>query len=276
MAHRQRLIVGNWKMHKTISEALDFVQQLAGLLPSTSPGNIRVIIAPSFTNLQAVASTLATLGLFEGTGGGASRPGPPPVIMALAAQDVHWEDHGAFTGEVSPAMLREAGCRYVIIGHSERRRSFGETDATVKKKVAAALRHGLRPILCIGETGEQRSNGRTEPVLKGQITEALADVGKEQAADVVVAYEPVWAIGSGQPATAEQARDAHRHIRATVTALWGQEAGERLPILYGGSVTPDNIGEFLALREVDGALVGGACLDPAQFAKIVTVAHTNP
>ena len=266
MAHRQRLIVGNWKMHKTISEALDFVQQLAGLLPNTPPGNTRVIIAPPFTALQAVASTLATLGLTQ----------PPPVMMALAAQDVHWEDQGAFTGEMSPAMLREAGCRYVIIGHSERRRYFGETDATVKKKVAAALRHSLRPIVCVGETWEQRASGQTEQVLSGQLTEALSGIEKDGAVNVVIAYEPVWAIGSGQPATAEQARDVHRHIRATVTALWGREAGEHLPILYGGSVTPDNIGEFLALREVDGALVGGACLDPAQFAKILEIAHTNP
>ena len=273
MAQRQRLIVGNWKMHKTIPEVRDFVKQLAGLLPKSPPAKIEIVLAPPFTALQAVAVALATHGLFVGTGGGASRPGPHPV--ELAGQDVHWEDQGAFTGEVSPLMLKDAGCRYVIIGHSERRRYFGETDATVKKKVAAVLRHGLRPILCIGETWEQRSNGQTEQVLSGQFMEALASIEKDRAADVVVAYEPVWAIGSGRPATADQARDAHRHIRATATALWGQEAGERPPILYGGSVTPDNIGEFLALRDVDGALVGGACLDPAQFAKILAVAQTN-
>ncbi len=259
MAHRQRLIVGNWKMHKTISEALDFVKQLADLLSKSPPAkNVEIVVAPPFTALAAVSTAIKSL----------------PI--SLAAQDVHWEDLGAFTGEVSIPMLKEAGCRYVIIGHSERRRYFGETDATVKKKVAAVLHHGLRPILCVGETGEQRSNGQTEQVLSGQLTEALSGVEKDRAADIVVAYEPVWAIGSGQPATAEQTRDAHRHIRTTVTALWGQEAGERLPILYGGSVTPDNIGEFLALREVDGALVGGACLDPAQFAKILAVTHTNP
>ncbi len=257
MAQRQRLIVGNWKMHKTISEAQAFVKRLAGLLPKTPSAGVTIILAPPFTALSAVAGAIKSL----------------PVD--LSAQDVHWDEQGAFTGEVSPTMLREAGCRYVIIGHSERRRYFGETDATVKAKVGAALRHGLRPILCVGETGEQRANGRTEPVLSGQLTEALAGVDKERATDVVIAYEPVWAIGSGQPATAEQARDAHRHIRATATALWGHDAGERLPILYGGSVTSDNIGEFLALREVDGALVGGACLDPAQFAKILAVAQTN-
>lgn len=263
MAQRQRLIVGNWKMHKTVPEARDFVKQLAERLPATPLKAITIVLAPPFTALQAVASALATHGL------------PKTHPVELAAQDMHWEDHGAFTGEVSPPMLKDAGCRHVIVGHSERRLHFGETDATVKKKVAAVLRHGLRPILCVGETWEQRSNGQTEQVLSGQLTEALAGVEKERAADVVVAYEPVWAIGSGRPATAEQARDAHRHIRATATALWGQETGERLPILYGGSVTPDNIGEFLALREVDGALVGGACLDPAQFAKILAVAQTN-
>jgi len=273
MAQRQRLIVGNWKMHKTVSEARDFVKQLAGLLPKFSPSRLEIVLAPPFTALSAVAAALATHGLFEGAGGGANRPGPPPV--AMAAQDAYWEDQGAFTGEVSPPMLKDAGCRYVIVGHSERRRYFGETDASVKKKAAAALRHGLRPILCVGETWEQRSNGQTEQVLSGQLTEALAGVEKEQSAAVVIAYEPVWAIGSGRPATAEQARDAHRRIRATTLALWGQDAGERPSILYGGSVTPDNIGEFLALREVDGALVGGACLDPVQFAKILAVAHTN-
>lgn len=257
MAQRQRLIVGNWKMHKTVPEARDFVEQLAGLLPKSPPAGVTIIIAPPFTALAAVAAAIKSL----------------PI--GLAAQDAHWEDLGAFTGEVSVPMLKDAGCRYVIVGHSERRRHFGETDATVKKKVAAVLRYGLRPILCIGETWEQRSSGQTEQVLSGQLAEALSDVEKDRAADVVVAYEPVWAIGSGRPATAEQARDAHRHIRATVTALWGQEPGERVPILYGGSVTPDNIRDFLALREVDGALVGGACLDPAQFAKILAIAQTN-
>jgi triosephosphate isomerase len=257
MAQRQRLIVGNWKMHKTIPEARDFVKQLAGLLPKVPSANVTIIIAPPFTAISALAAAIKSL----------------PI--SLSAQDGHWEDHGAFTGEVSVSMLKDAGCRYVIVGHSERRRYFGETDATVKKKVAAVLRHGLRLILCVGETWEQRSNGQTEQVLSGQLTEALSGVEKDRAADIVIAYEPIWAIGSGRPATAEQARDAHRHIRATATALWGQEAGGRLPILYGGSVTPDNIGEFLALDEVDGALVGGACLDPVQFAKILAGAQTN-
>jgi triosephosphate isomerase len=244
-------------MHKTISEARDFVERLAGLVPKVPSANVEIILAPPFTALAAVADAITSL----------------PI--SLSAQDVHWDDHGAFTGEVSVSMLKEAGCRYVIIGHSERRRYFGETDATVNKKVTAALRHGLRPILCIGETWEQRSNGQTTQVLSSQLTDALAGIEKDRADDIVVAYEPVWAIGSGRPATTAEALDAHRHIRATAAARWGPDAGGRLPILYGGSVTPGNIGEFLAVREVDGALIGGACLDPVQFAKILTVAHTN-
>jgi len=190
----------------------------------------------------------------------------------LAAQDMHWEDAGAYTGEVSPLMLKDLGCRYVIVGHSERRRFFGETDANARKKVVAALRHGLRPILCVGETWDQRTRNQTESVLAAQLTEALTGVDKDQGTEVVIAYEPIWAIGSGHPATPPQAREAHRHIRARITALWGQETGERVPILYGGSVTAENIGELLAIRDVDGALVGGACLDPAQFARILVVA----
>lgn len=272
MAQRPRLIVGNWKMHKTIAEARDFAQRLGELLhdqakvgsEGASAGRppVIIVIAAPFTTLSAVASELAT-----------RKPGAPPV--ELAAQNVHWEDHGAFTGEVSAPMLNDAGCRYVLIGHSERRQLFGETDAMVNQKVTAALRHGLRPILCVGETWEQRSGGETKPVLTGQVTNALAGIAKDRADDVVIAYEPVWAIGSGHPAKADEASDAHRHIRATATTLWGQDAGERLPILYGGSVTPDNIGAILAIHEVDGALIGGACLDPAKFARIVAVTQPH-
>src|SRR6266571_4297393 len=206
MTPRPRLIVGNWKMHKTIPEAVELVKNLADLLKESPPRNVTTVLAPPFTALSAVASALTAYGLSQ----------TPPV--SIAAQDMHWEDAGAYTGEVSPPMLKDPGCRYVIVGHSERRRSFGETDAIVRKKVLAALRHGLRPIVCIGE--------------------------------------------------------AHRHIRARLTALWGHEAGERVPILYGGSVTPENIGELLAILEVDGALVGGACLDPAQFARMLAVASS--
>ncbi|HZC68064.1 MAG TPA: triose-phosphate isomerase [Nitrospirales bacterium] len=279
MTPRPRLIVGNWKMHKTIPEARALIEQLAEHLrrepaaPVPLPAQLEIVVVPPFTALSAVASVLAQQSLFVGAGGGASRPGPSPV--SLAAQDMHWEDAGAYTGEISPPMLKDLGCRYVLVGHSERRRSFGETDAIVRKKVLATLRHGLRPILCIGETWDQRARNQTQQVLTAQLTEALTGVDKDQGTEVVIAYEPVWAIGSGQSATPPQAREAHRHVRARVTAQWGHETGERVPILYGGSVTPDNIGELLAIREVDGALVGGACLDPAQFARILSIAGST-
>lgn len=266
MGQRQRLIVGNWKMHKTVSEAVGFVERLADLLRRETAGpppvRLEIVLAPPFTALSAVASALAKYPL----------PKSPPV--SAAAQDVYWEDEGAFTGEVSAPMLKDLGCRYVIIGHSERRRYFGETDATAVKKVAAALRHRLRPILCIGETWEQRQGGQTEQVLTAQLTESLSAVEKDQAAEVVIAYEPVWAIGSGHPATPDQAGKAHRYIRTRLMALWGQDAGETAPILYGGSVTPDNTEELLATPEIDGALVGGACLDPVKFARILAIACT--
>src|SRR3989441_7868123 len=201
MTPRPRLIVGNWKMHKTIPEARDLVERLAGLLKKSPPTNVTIVIAPPFTALSAVASTLATHSLSK----------TPPVL--LAAQDMHWEDAGAYTGEVSPLMLKDLGCRYVIVGHSERRRSFGETDALVQKKVRAALRHGLRPILCIGETWDQRARNQTESVLAPQLTEALTGVDKDHGTEVVIAYEPVWAIGSGQPATPAQAREARSEER---------------------------------------------------------------
>ena len=253
MLQRPPLIVGNWKMHKTTSEARELVQQLIRLLGDDVSRGVSPVLAPPFTALSAVAQ------LIKG------RP------YLLGAQDVYWEDHGAFTGEISGAMLKEVGCRYVIVGHSERRRYFGETDVMVRKKAAAALRHELRPIVCIGETWDQRLNGQTEHVLSLQLTEALAGIDKNQADDVVLAYEPVWAIGSGRAATPEQAGEVHQHLRTELMALWGQDAGARVPILYGGSVVPENIGELLKIPDVDGALVGGACLDPVLFAKILRV-----
>lgn len=277
MARPQRLIVGNWKMHKTIPEARDFVERLAGMLQSAPrQTKLDVVLVPPFTALSAVAASLAQNSLFVGAGGGASRvPGPAgegPLSVLLAAQDVFWEETGAFTGEISAVMLQDLGCRYVIIGHSERRRYFGETGETAGKKVAAAIRHGLRAILCVGETWDQREKGLTASVLSRQLTESLSGIEKDQATDIVIAYEPVWAIGSGHSATPAQAHEAHRHIRSVMTGLWGQETGDHMPILYGGSVTPDNIEELLRTPEIDGALVGGACLDPVQFARIITIA----
>jgi triosephosphate isomerase len=257
MLQRHSLIVGNWKMHKTTAEAAELVDRLAELVgqsQTAASGETLVILAPPFTALATVARHLK---------------GRPYV---LAAQNLHWEDQGAFTGEISGPMLKELGCRYVIVGHSERRRYFAELDSIVQKKVAAAFRHGLHPILCIGESWDQRLSGQTEHVLSLQLSEALQDVEKKQAMDLVVAYEPIWAIGSGRPATPDQAQEAHQHIRTQLIALWGREVGDRVPILYGGSVTPDNIAALLAESEVDGALVGGACLDPVLFAKIIFTA----
>ena len=253
---RSRLIVGNWKMHKTISEAKELVQQLVHLLGDSVPQGLSTVLAPPFTALFTVSEALKGL----------------PFL--LGAQDLFWEDFGAFTGEVSGAMLKDVGCRYVIVGHSERRRYFGETDAMVRKKAVAALRHELRPIVCIGETWDERLSGQAEHVLSLQLTEGLAGIEKHQAEEVVIAYEPVWAIGSGRAATCAQVDDTHRRLRTELIALWGQDVGARVPILYGGSVVPENIGELLAIPNVDGALVGGACLNPVLFAKILRIAES--
>ena len=255
MPQRPRLIVGNWKMHKTIPQAHDLVDGLIHLVGNKVRPGISVVLAPPFTALSAVAQRIA---------------GHP---FLLGAQNLHWEDRGAFTGEISAEMLRDAGCQYVLVGHSERRRYFAESDSIVQKKAAAALRHELRPILCVGETWDHRETGQMERVLSLQLSEGLGGIDKARAQDVAVAYEPVWAIGSGKAATAEQAAEAHRYIRLQLVALWGHDAATRVPVLYGGSVVPGNIGELLAIPDVDGALVGGACLDPMQFARILRVAQ---
>jgi triosephosphate isomerase len=247
------LIVGNWKMHKTASEAAALVRELVQLAPS--PG-VDAVLAPPFTALSAVAGAL-----------GSTSP------YALGAQNLHWEDQGAFTGEISGAMLRDLGCRHVIVGHSERRRLFGEDDRVVNRKLLAALRHGLRPILCVGETLEEREAGATLAVIERQLTAALALVGHEhQLDDVTVAYEPVWAIGTGRAATPEQATEAHRALRKALTNRLAAP-GRGIRILYGGSVTAENAGGFLSADEVAGALVGGACLDPRSFARILGLAR---
>lgn len=251
---RRRLIVGNWKMHKTASEGAVFVQRLCETLPET--GQVEVAVAPPFTALYAVAQALTS----------SSR-------LVLAAQNLFWEDQGPFTGEVSAPMLKDLGCRYVILGHSERRQHFGEQDEGINKKVHAALRHGLQPILCVGETLAERENERTEFVVTGQLLGGLNGVSKDQIQSVTIAYEPVWAIGTGRAASPAQAVAVHRILR-TVLQRWGSEAGEQVRILYGGSVTPENAGDFLAQRDMDGALVGGACLHLESFARIIT--HAQP
>jgi len=250
-AARTPLIAGNWKMHKTVAEAEQFVQ---GLLPRVSTADgVDVAICPSFLALGAMV---------DSTRG--SR-------VEVYAQNMHHEDSGAFTGEVSPAMLSELDVHGVILGHSERRELFGETDRALQLKVPKALEAGLRPILCVGETEDEREAGDTERKLRHQIGEDLAKVGDAQLADVVIAYEPIWAIGTGLTATPAQAQEAIAFIRALIGGR-SEEAAAGVRILYGGSVKVENAAELLALPDVDGALVGGASLDPESFAAIVAAA----
>jgi len=246
---RTPLLAGNWKMHGTRSEAV----ALAGAL-AKGVGQVagrEVAIAPPFTALEAVAPAIA------GT------------TIRLAAQHVHWEPKGAYTGEVSVAMLREAGCTHVIIGHSERRQHFGETNKTVNRRLHAVLAGGLVPIVCVGETLGEREADATAAVIERQIETAFAGVSSEQLAGCVVAYEPVWAIGTGRTATPGQAEEVHDAIRRQLVGLASAEAGGRVRILYGGSVKPDNIDALMAEPDIDGALVGGASLDAASFTRIV-------
>jgi triosephosphate isomerase len=249
---RTPLIAGNWKMYKTIAEAETFIQ---ALLPRVSTANrVDVAICPPFLAIQAMV---------DSTRG--SR-------VEVYAQNVHHAAEGAFTGEVSPVMLSEIGAHGVVLGHSERRGLFGETDRALQLKVPAALEAGLLPILCVGETEEERERGDTERKLRHQVQEGLQRVDTERLGDVVIAYEPIWAIGTGQVASAEQAQDAVAFVRALV-ADRSQEQAARTRILYGGSVKPENATELLALTDVDGALVGGASLDPESFAAIVAAAR---
>ena len=246
---RTPLIAGNWKMFKTVSETVAFVNDLRDLV--TGAGGVVIVVAPPFTAVHAAA------GAARGTN------------VAVAAQDLYWEREGAFTGEVSPAMIKEAGATYAIVGHSERRRLFGETDAIVNRKTLAAIGAGLTPIVCIGETLEERERGEMLAVLDRQIKDGLDQLTAEQIGALVVAYEPVWAIGTGRTATASQAEEAHAHIRKRLRQWFGAVAADACRILYGGSVKPDNIRELIAEDDVDGALVGGASLEVRSFADIV-------
>ncbi len=251
MSDRTPLIAGNWKMHKTVAEAEEFI---AALLPRVSSvQRAEVAICPTFTALAAMV---------DSTRG--SR-------VAVYAQNMHQADEGAFTGEVSAAMLDELGVQGVILGHSERRSAFGESDKALAQKVPAALAAGLLPVLCVGETEEERERGDTERKLRHQVQEDLARLEPAQLGEIVIAYEPIWAIGTGQVATAEQAQEAIAFVRALV-ADRSPEHAQRTRILYGGSVKADNAAELLALPDVDGALVGGGSLDAESFAAIVAAA----
>ncbi len=243
------IMAGNWKMHKTVGEAVDFVTRLQKALGDWK--ETEAVVAPPFVALAPVAERL------KGT------------RIALAAQNCFWEDQGAFTGEVSPLMLRDLGCRYVIIGHSERRAYFGETDETVNKKVKAALSHDLLPIICVGESLEERERGDTFKIVERQIQAGLKGLDGAAPQTLVIAYEPIWAIGTGKTATPEQAQEMHAFIRGLVAAVFDSEGAEKVRIQYGGSVKPDNVDELMAQPDIDGALVGGASLEVDSFARIV-------
>jgi triosephosphate isomerase len=237
-------------MYKTVAETVKYITDLRGLVSGIH--DVEIVVAPPFTALHAAAEA-------------ARRSN-----VGLAAQDLYWEREGAFTGEVSATMIQDAGAAYVIIGHSERRTLFGETDATVNRKTATALASGLRPIVCIGETLDQRERQETFGVLDRQITQGLDGFTADQLAPLAVAYEPVWAIGTGRNATPAQAAEAHGHIRQRLRQWFGSEAAERCRVIYGGSVKPGNIGELASQPDVDGALVGGASLDVKGFVEIVS------
>jgi triosephosphate isomerase (TIM) len=246
---RQPFIAGNWKMFKTVHESVVFVKELRPLLADVI--GVEIVLAPPFTAIHAAAEAARN------------------TNIAIGAQDLHWERDGAFTGEVSAGMLQEAGAEYAIIGHSERRTLFGDTDVTVNRKLMAALSATLIPIVCIGETLAQRDGGQTLAVLDQQLKQSLDGLTGAQLAMMVVAYEPVWAIGTGRNATPAQAGEAHTHVRGRLRQWFGADAAERCRILYGGSVKPDNIAALIAEEDVDGALVGGASLDVQSFGEIV-------
>lgn len=238
-------------MYKNAGEAVHFVRELAQCVSGVR--GVEMVVCPPFTALAAVAEELRNL-----------RAG-----IGVGAQNMYWEDEGAYTGEVAPGMLKEIDCRYVILGHSERRQYFGETDAMVNKKVLAALAHDLVPIVCVGERLEERESGTTEAVVRRQVEGSLAGLGARQAAGLVVAYEPVWAIGTGRTASASDAQQVNAFIRGLLRSLFGATAAQAIRIQYGGSVKPGNIAELMAQSDIDGALVGGASLEVDSFTDII-------
>ena len=250
---RRPLLAANWKMHKTVPDAVAFVTAFAPRVAAVTDADI--VLAPPFTALAAVADACRD------------------TRVAVAGQNLHWASEGAFTGEISAAMLTGAGATHVILGHSERRQLFGEDDAVIARKTRAAIDAGLTPIVCVGETLAQREGGETLAVLGRQIEGSLAGVTPPELAALIVAYEPVWAIGTGRTATPDQAQDAHAHLRRRLAGLGGAEAADRCRLLYGGSVKPANAEDIAGRVDVDGALVGGASLDPASFAEIVGAAQ---
>ena len=245
---RRILIAGNWKMYKTVEESVSFVKALqVGL---TKPLGIEVVVCPPFTSLASVGGALS------GTS------------IGLGAQDLHWEEEGAFTGEVSAAMLKAVGCRYVIIGHSERRAYFSETNAVIHQKIRSALHHGLFPIVCVGERLPEREKGLTLEVVANHMS-VFQGIEKEAAKNAMIAYEPVWAIGTGKTATPREAQEVHAYLRKLFLERFGESLAASVRILYGGSVRPENIESLLEEPDIDGALVGGASLDVKSFVRII-------
>lgn len=249
---RKTIIAGNWKMYKTLKDGQELAVALRRDLYKVE--NVDIVICPPFTLLGFLSDALETSNI------------------AVGGQDLYWQEEGAFTGEVSPLMIKDAGCLYVIIGHSERRQFFGETNETVNKKLKAALKNGLIPIVCVGENLQERESGRTFEVIEGHVNNGLADIGSSDISKVVIAYEPVWAIGTGKTATPDQAQEVHKFIRGLLNKKYGQEIADGIRIQYGGSVKPENITELMNKPDVDGALVGGASLKADSFGAIVTKA----
>lgn len=242
------VIAGNWKLFKTIAESVALINEFKPLVANSN--DVEIVVAPVFTALSRVSDAIAGSNI------------------KLAAQNCFWEEEGAFTGEVAPKLLKDAGCSYVIIGHSERRQYFGETDVTVNKKTRAAIAAGLHSIVCVGETLSERESEQTYSVIETQITGSLAGLSTEAFTNVVIAYEPVWAIGTGKTATDAQAQDVHAFIRQLIARLFNQSVADAVRILYGGSVKPDNVKGLMAQPDIDGALVGGASLKADSFSAI--------
>jgi triosephosphate isomerase (TIM) len=253
-SNRKPIIAGNWKMYNNAAESLALVNALKKELTGVNASAVEVVVCPPFTALYAVSTILQD------------------SIIALGAQNVHWEKEGAFTGEIAAPMLKELSVRYAIVGHSERRQFFGETNEGVNKRAKAALAHGLRPIVCVGETLAEREAGRTEAVVRDHVTGGLAGFTKDAMLDTVIAYEPVWAIGTGKTATPAQAQEVHAFIRELLTAMFDTSVAGKVRIQYGGSVKAANAKELLGQPDIDGALVGGASLKAADFAAIVKAA----
>ncbi|NLV76139.1 MAG: triose-phosphate isomerase [Tissierellia bacterium] len=245
---RKPIIAGNWKMNNTLSQSLELIEDMK---KHTLNDNVEVVVCVPFTNLNDVKKAL------EGT------------KIKLGAQNMHWEDSGAYTGEVSPLMLKEIGVDYCIIGHSERRQYFNETDETVNKKIKSALKHDIRPIVCVGETLEEREKSIEKEIVKNQVLKAFEDVNGEHIKDIVIAYEPIWAIGTGKTASSDDANEMCGFIREIIGSKYGKEAKNSIRIQYGGSVKPNTIKDLMNKDEIDGALVGGASLNASDFVKLI-------